>query len=637
VADIDTARDVLTADAGVFLDFADGDSSAHSRGEGWSDREPGSVWSVGAASHLTLPPCGSAGRAAILDLDIAPCVAPPLVLGQWLAVHANGHPLGWQHITGPSQVRCHIPPEIAGAGGSIRIDFEHPCFVRLDQLGVRADDRPLALQFFALRLFPQSREPMIDTGMPLRPGLQRLELRPLPSPPSTAASETHDFRNGTPASVSLRDGWHTGDGGVVWTAARISRLGLAAPAFGAPTNLRIGLAPLTIKDLAPAQRLAVTAGGLMLAQFQLRGETSLSIAVPPGLPLETDAAGQSRIGLTFSTPDALPMRQFAWNMPELLLGVAIDWIVAEQVPLRARKAAALRGDSVHEAPPLAVSRNFLDLAAEDVHGAIESELKMTAADLMRGFESLGDNCAFGLAQRKAGAEILGLLRFANTPLRSLLLGLADDFSAATNKTEIDLYLHTDGNPREYMLGIQRYGIRWHTMVHEPDAEASVVAAEQITKLGFLRRKFADGVRKGRKIYTLARAEPLKYGVAVPGYGAPQAASSSRGKTHLMPAWDPPQTYEVTPAPLCLAEAQTVFFALNRSGPNTLLYFVPATSSCPAGTVELLAPGLMRGYMASFVILPDGDLPNDVDWVRVAANAWLLNRDANAEFRHMEKA
>jgi hypothetical protein len=473
--------------------------------------------------------------------------------------------------------------------------------------------------------------------MPLRSGLPRLELRPLPTPPSVAAHEAYDFGNGPPTASSLGEGWHIGDDGLVCTAARISHLRLAVPGFGPPANLRIGLVPLTIKDLVPAQRLAVTAGGLMLGQFQVRGETALSIAVPPGLPLDSDAAGALSIGLAFGTPDALPMRQFAWPMPEAALGVALDWIVAEQVPPRARKAAALRGDNVYEVPPLAVSKRFLDLAAEDLHAAIASELKMTSADLMRGFESLGDNCAFGLAQRKAGAEILGLLRFANTPLRSLLLGLADDFSAATKKTEIDLYLHPDGNPREYMLGIKRYGIRWHTMVHEPDAEASVVAAEQITKLGFLRRKFAEGLRKGRKIYTLARAEPLKYSVAVPGYGAPQVASSRRGKTHIMPAWDPPQLYEVAPAPLCLAEAQSVFLALNGSGPNTLLYFVPATSSCPAGTVELLAPGLMRGYMASFVILPDGDLPNDVDWVRVAANAWLLNQDANATFRDMENA
>jgi hypothetical protein len=37
-------------------------------------------------------------------------------------------------------------------------------------------------------------------------------------------------------------------------------------------------------------------------------------------------------------------------------------------------------------------------------------------------------------------------------------------------------------------------------------------------------------------------------------------------------------------------------------------------------------------MSSFVITPTGEDPNDLDWVRVAANAWLLNRDARDAFR-----
>jgi hypothetical protein len=47
--------------------------------------------------------------------------------------------------------------------------------------------------------------------------------------------------------------------------------------------------------------------------------------------------------------------------------------------------------------------------------------------MIREFESLGDNCGFGLAQRKAGAELLSLLRFANTRLNALLLGLDEAF------------------------------------------------------------------------------------------------------------------------------------------------------------------------------------------------------------------
>jgi len=370
----------------------------------------------------------------------------------------------------------------------------------------------------------------------------------------------------------------------------------------------------------------------MLGQFQVRHETAIAVTLPAG----AWQAGE-KLEVALCTPDALPMRQFQWPDPDQALGLELAWISVERAPLRARAATALRGDGVAEPPPLAVSQKFLDLPADELRAAIEAELGIKPADLMRNFESLGDNCAFGLAQRKAGAEVLGLLRFANTPLRALLRGLSDGFRAALQKADIELYLHPDGNPREYMLRIARYGIRWHTMVHEPDAEADAVARDQVLKLGFLRRKFEEGLRASRKIYTLVRSEPLKFEVPVPGYDAPATGSARRGTTHVLPAWDPPQSYEVAPAPLFLAEAQAVMLELNRPGANTLLYFVLASPGRPAGMVELLAPGLMRATMASFVILPAGEAANDLDWVRVAANAWLLNRDANAAFRAQETA
>jgi len=38
---------------------------------------------------------------------------------------------------------------------------------------------------------------------------------------------------------------------------------------------------------------------------------------------------------------------------------------------------------------------------------------LSAQELMYRFESLGDNCEFGLVQRRCGAEPLGLFRFAS--------------------------------------------------------------------------------------------------------------------------------------------------------------------------------------------------------------------------------
>jgi hypothetical protein len=470
--------------------------------------------------------------------------------------------------------------------------------------------------------------------MPLRPGIRHMDLQPAGDGKSDAAGGTApEIVGPTLGETILVEGWHVDAEGVAWTAASSCLADVPVPAGPGPYALTIGVAPLVVRDLHPAQRLIILAGGMLLGHFRLKTETALSVGVPAGL-IEN---GASSLTLTLLLPDAVPMRQFAYGEPGHRLGLAIDWITLQAVPLQIQGAAALRGDEMAPLSPLAVSDRFVDLPAAEVHAAVEAELGIKPADVMRGFESLGDNCAFGLAQRKAGAEILGLLRFANTSLRALLRGLADGFKAATQKSEIELYLHNEGKPREYLLKIARYGIRWHTLVNETESDAETVGREQIMKLGFLRRKFDEGLRNGRKIYSLVRSEPRKIEVAMPGWGAPDKAGSSTRPVMLMPVWDAPRTWEEVPPPLCVAEAVAVLLELNRTRPNTLLFFTLCPPGMRPGTVELLAPGLMRGYMASYVIVPHGENPNDVDWLRVAANAWLLRRDFDTSIQLTEAA
>jgi hypothetical protein len=642
----------------LLVDFGAAGNSALVRAAGWSGQEADSVWTMGPLSTLALPRVPMR-ETFLLDLDINPCrIEQCGVLGQVLAVGIDGHALGQARITGPCRLRCRIPaglivPDDAGAPGGagqarVTLAFEHPCYVRPDLLGANKDSRPLAIRFFRLRLYPESMAATIDRLMPLRSGVRQMHLGPA-GPADCGRAEGRVELPGTrPADsaggvlqgggrllgdAALLEGWHVDVDGVAWTASASCRAELQVPAGPGPYALNIGVAPLVVRDLHPAQRLVILAEGMLLGHFRLRSETALSVGVPAGLVEE----GKSSLTLTLLLPDALPMNRFAYAEPTHRLGMAIDWMTLQTVPPQIRQAAALRGDEMAPLEPIAVSERFVDLPPEDVHAAIEAELGVKPADVMRGFESLGDNCAFGLAQRKAGAEILGLLRFANTTLRALLRGLADGFRAATQKPEIELYLHDEGNPREYLLKIARYGIRWHTLVHEPDADAETVGREQIMKLGFLRRKFDEGLRTGRKIYSLVRSEPKKIEVAIPGWGAPDKAGSSGRPIQLMPVWDAPRTYEEVPPPLCVAEAMAVLLELNRLRANTLLFFTLCPPGKRPGTVELLAPGLMRGYMSSYVIQPHGDNPNDVDWLRVAANAWLLKRGFDTTIQLTEAA
>jgi hypothetical protein len=213
--------------------------------------------------------------------------------------------------------------------------------------------------------------------------------------------------------------------------------------------------------------------------------------------------------------------------------------------------------------------------------------------------------------------VLGLLRFGNTPLKSLTLALDDDFKAATDKAELELRL-PDGPTGEYCLYADRYGIRWHTNVYGGDAIGpDTIYAQQTMRLAYLRRKFYEAMRAGRKITTISRAAPL---------------------THPIPLPFADEFYwEEAPERLRFGEVLPLFLKINEYGTNTLLYLTRCSHKRQSGTVELVAPGVMRGYVDDFVILPDLTNGDHAAWLRIAANAWVLDKGPNATFRNKDSA
>jgi hypothetical protein len=194
-----------------------------------------------------------------------------------------------------------------------------------------------------------------------------------------------------------------------------------------------------------------------------------------------------------------------------------------------------------------------------------------ATTLLRACESLGDSSAFGIAQRKAGLEVLSLFRFARTPLAGLLAGFADEFADLAAAAALSIALNDAPRP-EYVLSAERYGISWPTQVHADEADAATTLQRQAMKLGYLRRKFLEALRGPGRLFVLRRDEPLRED-------------------------------EVAP----LADA------LARYGRHTLLYIVPDAGA--DGEVAELAPGVLRGALA-------GADSADLDaWLTVIANAW----------------
>jgi len=198
--------------------------------------------------------------------------------------------------------------------------------------------------------------------------------------------------------------------------------------------------------------------------------------------------------------------------------------------------------------------------------------------MILGFESLGDNCEFGLVQREMGAEPLGLFRFSFIELPSLLRGLRCGFEGLGDGDTVAVTV--EGKDREFVVRESVYGMTYHTFQYEQQLSLDQVRQQQASRLNFLKRKLMDDVGAGEKIFVLKRTPPLR-----------------------------PE--EVLP----------IYAALNELGRNWLLWMIPSDAAHPSGTVEVLLPGLMRGYIDGFAPLENAHELLLSGWTAVCTAAW----------------
>ena len=208
---------------------------------------------------------------------------------------------------------------------------------------------------------------------------------------------------------------------------------------------------------------------------------------------------------------------------------------------------------------------------------------MIFADLVACFESLGDNCEFGLVQRTAGIEPLGFLRFSFSRVDALVRGLDCQFADLGDAERIEIY--TDPPPnRELMVRIRGYGFQYHTDRNIGEVEVEDLRAHQARAVAFLTRKLLEDLRTGEKIFI-------------------RKGEDSTRPDEIMP----------------------LFGSLRRHGPATLLWVVVADDAHPSGSVEVLRPGLLKGYIDRFAPYHDAHALSDA-WVDVCYAAHTLWRD-----------
>ncbi len=129
-------------------------------------------------------------------------------------------------------------------------------------------------------------------------------------------------------------------------------------------------------------------------------------------------------------------------------------------------------------------------------GAEGGDATDDAAAILRRFESLGENCEFGLVQRACGLEPLGLLRFSVVRAADLAAMLEARFEDVGSPASTRLSLNPSN---EYMLEDPRF-FRTHTFLYKGVEAEDVLFGKLCKRTAFLRDKIVKEIQQGRKFF-----------------------------------------------------------------------------------------------------------------------------------------
>lgn len=364
----------------------------------------------------------------------------------------------------------------------------------------------------------------------------------------------------------LGSGWSGDEPGYRWMVGERSELWLEHPGPGTAYVLDLLIEPFTHRPELPYQRLVLRIRGREVLRAALDQGGSFGCIIPPEA-----LAGEGPVRLELEHPDARAPASFGGHGDDRALALSVRRLHLAAVGGTAAGTVQGRGGL----PP----------------AGVVARAGIPASELVTRFESLGDNCEFGLVQRRCGAEVLSLLRFAYISMPMLLRALDERFAPIGDPAGLRVALDGGGDggagkPREYIVHDASYDLTYHTWQLEHETEAATLASKQPARQRFLARKLLGDLEDGEKIFVLRRNPPPR-----------------------------------------LAEALAVYAAINRIARNRLLFIDLPHDRRPAGTVEEIIPGLYRGTIDR--LAPDEnahDMSLDC-WVEILVNTWRMAQSA----------
>jgi hypothetical protein len=374
----------------------------------------------------------------------------------------------------------------------------------------------------------------------------------------------------------LGGGWARAEENFTWATGQESHLLLPLGKDPREFVLTLDVIPFVHPPALSTQRLIVSIDETTIGMTSLSRPTVLAWRIPVGLIRRAE-----RTLVTLWHPDVARPRDLSGVDDDRELAFSVSEVKVWHLPVAmAADHPIPSGLSLGGGP----SPGFGVHSGMDLKEWVTRRTGLTLPELAGGFESIGDNCEFGLVQRRCDTEPLGLLRFTGSLSHDIVHGIDREFEGIGEPEDITPTLEGEPGKREFMIHERKYGLVYHTFVYEEERTIDLMRQQEATRLKFLRRKFIEELDAGEKIFVFKRNTPIT-------------------ESEILP----------------------LFLALNRRQANTLLWVVPEDARHPSGSVDVLMNGLLKGYIDRFA---PGDNAHDFSfdgWVRLCANAFLLNR------------
>jgi hypothetical protein len=230
------------------------------------------------------------------------------------------------------------------------------------------------------------------------------------------------------------DGWALPEPGFTWAIGMESHIRIPHPPAASDILLTLDVVPFVLPSELPSQRLIVSANGIVLGSCVLQRPTLLGYRIPASV---VGAGGG--LSIVLRHPDAARPSEFAATADRRMLAIAVSQArIDGSVPSPVAAGLMINGRERH-AFGRPQSRSIVDW--------VKARTGLSVRELAFQFESVGENCEFGLVQRGCDAEPLGLLRFSSTFLRPLVGGLDERFESLGDPADIEPRLENG----EYMI------------------------------------------------------------------------------------------------------------------------------------------------------------------------------------------